>query len=51
MRAQTGSSGAVVSCLGGDGGRTPPRGLALLEVSGISGRGTRVCPGAEEVEA
>ena len=24
MRAGVGSSGAVVSCLGGDGGRTPP---------------------------
>ena len=28
MRAQTGSSGAVVSCIGGDGGRTPPLSLS-----------------------
>ena len=25
MSAGVGSSGAVVSCLGGDGGRTPPQ--------------------------
>ena len=30
MRAQTGSSGAVVSCLGGDGGRTPPGTPSIL---------------------
>ena len=30
MRAGVGSSGAVVSCLGGDGGRTPP---ILLEAT------------------
>ena len=30
MRAGVGSSGAVVSCLGGDGGRIPPVTLATL---------------------
>ena len=30
MRAGVDSSDAVVSCLGGDGGRTPPKSLAKV---------------------
>ena len=45
MRAGVGSSGAVVSCLGGDGGRTPPilpgsEELDSVELAGVSGSGS-----------